>query len=45
MEPELDSIAIDDKTPRPGEERVFDFGQVFVFAEFEMEFSRGFQIL
>jgi len=45
MEPELDSITIDDKTARPGEERVFHFGQVSVFAEFEMELSRRFQVL
>ena len=40
MEPKLDSITIDDKAARPGEERVFHFGQVFVFAEFEIN-SRG----
>ena len=45
MESELDSITIDDKTAQPREKRVFYFGQVFVFAEFEMELSRGFQVL
>ncbi len=45
MEPELDSITIDDKTARPREERVFHFRPVFVFAEFEMELARRFQIL
>src|SRR4029077_18326762 len=45
MEPQLDSITIDDKTARPREERVFHFGQVLVFAEFEMELSRRSQVL
>ena len=45
MEAELDSIAIDDKTARPREEGVFHFGQLFVFAQFEMELSRRFQVL
>ena len=45
MESELDSITIDDKTARTREERVFYFGQVFGFAEFEMELSRRFQVL
>jgi hypothetical protein len=42
MESEFDSITIDDKTARPGEERVFNFRQVHVLPECEMEFSRGF---
>jgi hypothetical protein len=45
MESELNSIPIDDKTARPREKRVFHFRQVHVFTEFEMEFSRRFQIL
>src|SRR5205814_9224084 len=45
MEPELDSITINDKTAWPRKERVFHFGQVFVFAELEMELSVRFQVL
>jgi hypothetical protein len=45
MKPKLDPITIHEKAARPGKERVFHFGQVFVFAEFEMELSRGFQVL
>ena len=39
MKPELDSIAIDDKTARPGEESVFDVPDVDGFAESEIEIS------
>jgi hypothetical protein len=45
MESKLDPITIDDKTAGSCKKRVSHFGQLFVFAELEMELSRRFQVL
>ena len=45
MEPELDSIAVDDKTAQSGKERVFHFPRVPAIGGWEMKRSRGFQVL
>ena len=45
MKPELDAVALNDKTARSGKKCMFHFPRLYIFAECEMEFPGCPQVL